>query len=383
LHHGFRRLGDCGLQTNRLPGNRSDRRGNSHGILHVPILPSPFYEKWAASRHGLAMQPLHPGLTGSALRPQEAVIAIGGSAYRFVPDATAAFVEESGPKGIRRLPIQYAIGGKNTYYFLTPMERGRLQVLPIGYDIRKKSWYDVAASGVRMHVEVPAERPVAWTDPNFTFNTSCYGCHVSQFRTNYDLESDTYSSSWREAGINCETCHGGGAMHVELYRKAPGRKGQDMRIIRATQLTVQQRNEMCAPCHAKMSPISSGYQAAQRFFDHYDLVTLEDADYYPDGRDLGENYTYTSWLMSPCVRGGNLDCMHCHTSSGRYRFGAENPTAPVYLVMRTEWRTWRGIPGTRLTPRGATASTVICPRRASPIWTAATIPCCRQRRPPH
>ena len=271
------------------------------------------------------MQPLHPGLTGSALRPQEAVIAIGGSAYRFVPDATAAFVEESGPKGIRRLPVQYAIGGKNTYYFLTPMERGRLQVLPIGYDIRKKSWYDVAASGVRMHVEVPAERPVAWTDPNFTFNTSCYGCHVSQFRTNYDLESDTYSSSWREAGINCETCHGGGAMHVELYRKAPGRKGQDMRIIRATQLTVQQRNEMCAPCHAKMSPISSGYQAAQRFFDHYDLVTLEDADYYPDGRDLAENYTYTSWLMSPCVRGGNLDCMHCHTSSGRYRFGAENP----------------------------------------------------------
>ena len=43
-------------------------------------------------------------------------------------------------------------------------------------------------------------------------------------------------------------------------------------------------------------------------------------DFYPDGRDLGENYTYTPWRSSPCVKSGQLDCVHCHTSSGRYRF---------------------------------------------------------------
>jgi tetratricopeptide (TPR) repeat protein len=52
-------------------------------------------------------------------------------------------------------------------------------------------------------------------------------------------------------------------------------------------------------------------------------VALEDPDYYPDGRDLGENYTMTSWSMSPCVKSGQIDCMHCHTSSGRYRFKKE------------------------------------------------------------
>ena len=32
--------------------------------------------------------------------------------------------------------------------------------------------------------------------------------------------------------------------------------------------------------------------------------------------------------MSPCVKAGSLDCTHCHTSSGRYRFkNAENPNA--------------------------------------------------------
>ena len=55
------------------------------------------------------------------------------------------------------------------------------------------------------------------------------------------------------------------------------------------------------------------------FWDHFDLATLEHPDYYPDGRDLGENYTFTSWLMSPCVKSGQLDCLHCHTSSGRFR----------------------------------------------------------------
>jgi tetratricopeptide (TPR) repeat protein len=284
-----------------------------------------FYQKWATSHHGLAMQPFSARLAKSALEPQKEAIAIGGFAYRAVFEGEAGFVEESGPKGVRRLPMQHAMGGKNTYYFLTPMERGRLQVLPLAYDVQKEAWYDMAASGVRMHAEGPADRPLAWSDPAFTFNTSCYGCHVSQLHTNYDVKTDTYNSTWREPGINCETCHGDGEAHVALYKKDPNTKHEDMRILRITQFTVQQRNEMCGPCHAKMSPVSFGYEVTQRFFDHYDLVTLEDADYYPDGRDLGENYTYTSWLMSPCIRGGKLDCVHCHTSSGRYRFAAENP----------------------------------------------------------
>ena len=305
-----------------LPGRQATASGSSQCQSCHPA----FYKKWATSYHGLAMQPFSAGLAKSALEPQKEAIRIGGFAYRVLLEGEAGFVEESGPNGVRRLPMQHAMGGKNTYYFLTPMERGRLQVLPLAYDVQKKAWYDMSASGVRMHAEGPADRPIPWTDPAYTFNTSCYGCHVSQLRTNYDLKSDTYNSTWREPGINCETCHGDGEAHVALYKKDPNAKHKDMRIRRITQLTVLQRSEMCAPCHAKMSPVSSGYEATQRFFDHYDLVTLEDADYYPDGRDLGENYTYTSWLMSPCIRGGKLDCIHCHTSSGRYRFSTENPS---------------------------------------------------------
>ena len=160
-----------------------------------------------------------------------------------------------------------------------------------------------------------------WRSPRLTFNTSCYGCHVSQFSSNYEPQTDAYHSTWAEPGINCETCHAAGAEHVRLCRSLPaGEKPNDIRIISTKRFSVEQMNAMCAPCHAKSMPLTDSFRPGDRYFDNYDLAGPEQGDFYPDGRDLGENYTYTSWRMSPCVKSGKLSCMHCHTSSGRYRF---------------------------------------------------------------
>jgi tetratricopeptide (TPR) repeat protein len=144
---------------------------------------------------------------------------------------------------------------------------------------------------------------------------------VSQLSTNYDPKTDVYRTVWREPGINCEACHGPSEEHNRVCNEAPkGTVPTDLKIISWKKFTPTQKNDSCAPCHAKMVPITNTFIPGDRFFDHYDLVALESLDYYPDGRDLGENFTYTTWLMSPCVKSGKLDCLHCHTSSGRYRF---------------------------------------------------------------
>jgi hypothetical protein len=205
------------------------------------------------------------------------------------------------------------------------MERGRLQVLPLAYDVPKKEWFDTAASGVR-HFPGRSEtdEPVSWRDQQYTFNTACYSCHVSQLSTNYDLKTDTYHTVWAEPGINCETCHGPSEEHNRVCREAPkGTVPKDLKIIRTKPFTIEQHNSNCGTCHAKMDPLTVGFTPGDRFFDHYNLATLEDPDFYPDGRDLGENYTYTLWRMSPCVKSGKLHCVQCHTSSGRYRFKQE------------------------------------------------------------
>ncbi|MHC4238542.1 MAG: tetratricopeptide repeat protein [Planctomycetota bacterium] len=280
-----------------------------------------FYKLWAPSHHGLAMQPYTNEFAQEELEAQKDALTVGKYSYRADVNAGAGHVVEKGPEGQKKYPIVHVLGGKNVYYFLTPSERGRLQTLPVAYDVRQQQWFDTAASGVRHFPGADADEPVHWTDSLYTFNTSCHGCHVSQLSTNYDLKSDTYHTEWVEPGINCETCHGGGAEHVKVCQAAPeGKVPEDLKIISTKPFTHEQTNSMCASCHAKLNPVSAAYEPGDRYFDHYDLITLEHPDFYPDGRDLGENYTYTTWRMSPCVKGGKLDCKHCHTSSGRYRF---------------------------------------------------------------
>jgi tetratricopeptide (TPR) repeat protein len=287
----------------------------------------PFYEKWATSHHGLAMQPFTADLASKQLKPLPEPLAVRDRGYRVEFAGGKGWVVEGGPEGEKKYAMEHVLGGKNVFYFLTPLQRGRLQVLPVAYDVRRQEWLDTTASAARGIMSLQDE-VLDWRAPQLTFNTSCYGCHVSQFSSNYDAQTDTYHSAWAEPGISCETCHAAGGEHVQLFRELPaGQKPDNIRIISTKKFSVEQTNALCAPCHAKAMPLTRSFRPGERYFDNYDLTGPEHSDFYPDGRDLGENYTYTSWRMSPCVKSGKLSCMHCHTSSGRYRFAEDTNQA--------------------------------------------------------
>jgi tetratricopeptide (TPR) repeat protein len=302
-----------------------------------------FYKLWADSWHGLAMQPYTATFAKAHLTPQTADIVVGKRRYRAEIGAGEGCIRETGPSGVRTYPIAHVMGGKNIYYFLTPLDRGRLQVLPVAYDVHKKAWYDMAASGVR-HFPDRRDEALDWTDRMYAFNTTCFNCHVTELATNYDLATDTYHTTWTEPGISCEACHGLAQQHVRaMEAAAAGAKGtvpfslarksgqspkggptpKDLKIIRPQSLAPARLNDLCATCHAKLIPLSLRFVPGDDFFDHFDLITFEHIDFYPDGRDLGENYTYTLWRSSPCVQSGKLDCNHCHTPSGRMRYTGE------------------------------------------------------------
>ena len=273
------------------------------------------------------MQPYSAAFALKELKPQAADVAIGRESFRAEIGEKEGWFRETdlvkdGRPQETGYPIAQVMGGKNVYYFLTPMAKGRLQVLPLAYDVHKQIWYDVAASGVRHFPDRRQhDEALPWTDRLFTFNTTCFDCHVSQLATNYDLKTDTYRTTWREAGISCESCHGPGGQHIEAMENGvKGHTSKDIKITRTLEFSRAQMNDMCATCHAKLVPLSTDFTAGDRFYDHYDLITLEHQDFFPDGRDLGENYTFTSWSMSPCLKSGKLDCNQCHTPSGRPRF---------------------------------------------------------------
>ena len=275
-----------------------------------------FYKKWATSRHGLAMRPFTPEFAREHLLPHTWEIEVAGRRYRAEIHGAAPVVRERGPDGERTYPIEHALGGKNVFFFLTLRPGGRWQVLPVAFDVRQKLWYDMAGSMVRHFMGQPDEA-LDWTDRRFTFNAACHNCHVSQFSRNYSVGADAYHTVWTEPGVNCDTCHGPGGEHVRVTTAEGEGIPGDLKIIRTSSFTGSQINSLCASCHAKMTPITAAFEPGEEFLDHYELVTLEDRDFHPDGRELGETFTYTLWRLSPCVASGKLDCLHCHTSSGR------------------------------------------------------------------
>ena len=289
-----------------------------------------FYQLWAPSHHGLAMQPYTSEFAAANLTPQKEDIAINSVRYKAYIGPDAGYVLEKSPGASpKKYPIQHVLGGKNVYYFLTMLDQGKLQTLPVSYDVNRKQWYDTAASGMRHFPGNLVDSPFHWTDRPYTFNTSCYGCHVSQLVKNYDVQSDSYNTQWKEPGINCEACHGPAQEHVKVFTEAAktGQTPEDMKLVTVTQsrgYTPHQVDASCLSCHSKGAVITSEFIPGEDFYQHYDLSTFEHPDYYADGRDLGENYTMTTWSMSPCMKKGKLDCVYCHTSSGRYRFTGGN-----------------------------------------------------------
>ena len=162
----------------KTPSTRSHTEGYT-GSSSCRKCHEKFYQLWAPSHHGLAMQPYTPELGRKKLTPQAEEIAIGDFGYRADIKGDTGWVIERGPEGEKKYRIDHVMGGKNVYYFLTALDRGRLQTLPVAYDVNKKEWLDMAASGVR-HFPGQTDEPINWKDWQYTFNTACYGCHVSQ-----------------------------------------------------------------------------------------------------------------------------------------------------------------------------------------------------------
>ncbi len=285
-----------------------------------------FHELWDTSHHGSAMQAFS-GAFVRTLVPMEEAMLVGDVKFIIELNASGGVLRETRADGTEKTyPVLHALGGKNVYFFLVPLEKGKLQTAPLAYNVHTKAWYDSTGSMIRHFNNGIVDEALEWTDRQLTFNTGCHDCHISQLRKNYDPETDSYKTTWNESGINCEVCHGPAEAHILAAEEAAA-KGEELTDLKLLtyhgDLDAAQRDATCGPCHAKMIPLTRDFTPGELFFNHYDLTSYEDPDFYPDGRDLGENYTQTGWMANPCANAGELECIHCHTSSGRFRFADE------------------------------------------------------------
>ena len=187
-------------------GSRSCRECHEH-----------FYELWESSFHGRAMMEVNQDFLANNILACRDTFKIANEYYFITMDAKQAYMNERSTGN--NYPLKLVLGGKYVYYFLTPLDKGKWQTLPLGYDVKAKEWFDITASSMRVHQD-QIDSSLHWTDRRYTFNTACYDCHVSQINNEYDLKNDSYNTTWLEPGINCETCHGPAEKHNTEFIKA-------------------------------------------------------------------------------------------------------------------------------------------------------------------
>ena len=155
-----------------------------------------FYDLWSPSHHGKAMQPMADVLLNENLKLSESAKKVGNSWYEVIMDLNTLFMIEresqTSDEEINRYEAKWALGGRNIYYFLTPFEGGKLQTMPLAYDINRKEWYSNPESAVRHFVDnVQVDEEVDWKHSLYTFNTTCHSCHESQLNKKYEVGSNT------------------------------------------------------------------------------------------------------------------------------------------------------------------------------------------------
>jgi len=110
-------------------GSRKAVSGNLAGSASCRQCHEAFYGLWAPSYHGLAMQSYTEKFASMNLTACEQEIEVGGQRYQAFIKEGEGYVLERDSDTEKRLPILHVLGGKNVYYFLTPLEKGRLQTL--------------------------------------------------------------------------------------------------------------------------------------------------------------------------------------------------------------------------------------------------------------
>ncbi|MHC4451447.1 MAG: cytochrome c3 family protein [Planctomycetota bacterium] len=231
------------------------------------------FDAWRGSHHDLAMQ--HATAATVLGNFDDAEFEHQGTTYRFVRTGDLFRVRIKD----QTYPVPYVFGVDPLQQYLLDTGDGRLQALPVAWDVVTKRWF------------AWYEEAFELGEPRFTWNHMCADCHSTGYRKNYDPKTRAYEPRYEEVNIGCEACHG------------PGRAHNADPEVKTTPV-------QCAPCHSRRAQLDD-FSHGHKYLDLHDLSLIVDPLYYPDGQILDEVYVWGSFLQSKMHNAG-VTCMDCH-----------------------------------------------------------------------
>lgn len=226
----------------------------------------------------------------------------------------AFFVNTIGPDGrLTDFKIKYTFGFDPLQQYIVEIDKGHLQTLDIAWDTRPES--DGGEKWFRLVPDEEAKpgEPLHWTGLAYNWNNRCAECHSTNLQKNYDLESDTYTTSWSEVNVSCQSCHGPGSEHVDWLILSDTEKQQKAKGLIVDYKNNNQKYQIdtCARCHSRRHKVSTDDKHGRKFLDDFMPSLLTENLYHPDGQILDEVFVYGSFLQSKMYAKG-VGCIDCH-----------------------------------------------------------------------
>jgi tetratricopeptide (TPR) repeat protein len=223
-------------------------------------------------------------------------------------------VNAEGPDGNNHdYEVKWTFGVRPLQQYMVEFPDGRVQVLRVSWDTRKKQWFYVAPPDAEDERLAPGD-PLHWTGLAQNWNTMCAECHSTDYHKNFNLAKNSYHSTYFEIDVSCEACHGPGSVHVQLAEAKSLFWDRKVRFGLTNTLkdsTAAQQVETCAPCHSRRAIIHADYSPGKSYFDHFDPALLREGLYYADGQIRDEVYEYGSFTQSKMYHKG-VKCSDCH-----------------------------------------------------------------------
>ena len=288
------------------------------------------YDKWKGSHHEMAMAVAD----GQSVLGDFSDIEFTyfDEVARFYRKEGKFFVHTRGPDGqIGDFEITHTFGWFPLQQYLVPFPGGRLQCLPIAWDVRDRKWFHLYPDQ-----KIDPGDWLYWTNNGQNWNGMCAECHSTNLLKHYNLDDDQYQTTWSEISVGCEACHGPGSAHVqwaELPEMGRPEVVDTALEVRTGGLSARRQIELCAPCHSRRMSLGDNIHHHDDFLDYGIPQLLTSGYYYSDGQILDEVYVYGSFMQSTMyeqdvrcsdchdvhsarrVKQGNDLCLQCHRSA--------------------------------------------------------------------
>jgi tetratricopeptide (TPR) repeat protein len=266
------------------------------------------YDRWQNSLHDRAMAVADDATVRGDFN--HAVVKFHGVTSRFYRKDKKFFVYTQGPDGkMGEFEITHTFGWNPLQQYLVPFPGGRLQCLPIAWDVTENKWY-------HLYPDAPIDPDdwLYWTNAGQNWNGMCAECHSTNLKKNFDIESDAYQTTWSEIDVSCEACHGPGSRHVEWAELPDMARPQTANyelVVQTKKMDAREQVELCAPCHSRRAILGDYTHAEPNLLDSMLPSLLSPELYFADGQILEEVYVYGSFTQSK-MYSRNVRCSDCH-----------------------------------------------------------------------